>query len=50
MVADYWAVSVSKGAVYCTNPRGPQREDYFDFIAQVQNPTCPTKKIEIPAF
>jgi hypothetical protein len=50
MVADYWAVSVSKRAVYCTNPKPPQREDYFDFISQVQNPTGPTKKIEIPAF
>ena len=44
IVADYWAVSVSKRA----DP--PQREDYFDYIYQVQNPTGPTKKIEIPAF
>ena len=50
MVADYWAVSVSKRAVYCTNPNPPRREDYFDFISQVQNPTGPTKKIEIPPF
>ena len=50
MVADYWAVSVSKSAVYCTNPKPPQPGDYFDFIYQVQNPTGPTKKIEIPAF
>jgi hypothetical protein len=50
MVADYWAVSVSKSAVYCTNPKPPQPKDYFDFIYQVQNPTGPTKKIEIPAF
>ena len=50
MVADYWAVSVSKSAVYCTNPKPPQPDDYLDFIAQVQNPAGPTKKIEIPAF
>jgi SAM-dependent methyltransferase len=50
MVADYWAVSVSTRAVYCINPKPPRREDYFDFISQVQNPTGPTKKIEIPPF
>jgi hypothetical protein len=50
MVADYWSVSASKGAVYCTNPKAPQREDYYDFMYQVQYPTGPTKKTEIPAF
>lgn len=50
MVADYWAVSVSYRAQYCRNPSAPQPSDYYDFIYQVQNPTGPTKKIEIPAF
>jgi hypothetical protein len=38
IVADYWAVSMSQRAQYCTNPKSPQREDYYGFIAQVQNP------------
>jgi len=50
IVADYWAVSVSKSAVYCTNPRTPQPSDYYDLIWQVQNPSGPYKKVEIPAF
>jgi hypothetical protein len=39
IVADYWAVSVGKSAVYCTNPKPPKREDYYPLIALVQNPT-----------
>lgn len=38
IVADYWAVSVSKKAIYCTNPKPPQASDYLYFISQVQNP------------
>ncbi len=50
IVADYWAVSVSKRAQYCRNPSVPQASDYYDFISQVQNPSGPSKKISIPAF
>ncbi len=48
IVADYWAVSASKSAQYCTNPKPPQRSDYYDLIWQVQNPSGPSKKIAIP--
>ncbi len=44
IVADYWAVSVSYRAQFCTNPKVPQASDYYDFIWQVQNPSGPTKK------
>jgi len=50
IVADYWAVSVSKLAEYCTNPRPPKASDYYDLISQVQNPSGRSKKIDIPAF
>ena len=41
IVADYWAVSVLYPALYCRNPRAPKPEDYFAFIAEVQNPSVP---------
>ena len=37
IVADYWAVSVSYRARYCTKPISPQPSDYYDFISQVQS-------------
>jgi hypothetical protein len=39
IVADYWAVSVGYRSQYCTNPKPPKPRDYYQFIADVQNPS-----------
>jgi hypothetical protein len=41
IVADYWAVSNSKPARHCVNPRSPQDSDYWNLMLQVQQAEKP---------
>jgi hypothetical protein len=37
--ADYLHVSIGRPPLHCVNPKSPAREDYYVYIAAVQNPS-----------
>ena len=41
IVADYWAVSVSKPALHCLKPKSPKDSDYWGLMMQVQHAEKP---------